>query len=41
MNSTSLGNDNHINDALATVGDAILKSLIADFLYINVSQLKG
>ena len=31
MNSTSLGNDNHINDALATVGDAILKSLIADF----------
>lgn len=40
MNSTSLGNDNHINDALATVGDAILKSLIADFLYINVSQLK-
>lgn len=41
MNSTSLGNDNHINDALATVGDAILKSLIADFLYVNVSQLKG
>lgn len=23
MNSTSLGNDNHINDALATLGDAI------------------
>lgn len=41
MNSTSLGNDNHINDALATVGDAILKSLIADFLYVNVSQFKG
>lgn len=41
MNSTFLGNDNHINDALATVGDAILKSLIADFLYVNVSQFKG
>lgn len=41
MNSTSLGNDNHVNDALATVGDAILKSLIADYLYVNVSQLKG
>ena len=41
MNSTPLGNDNHINDALATVGDAILKSLIADFLYVNGSKLKG
>lgn len=41
MNSTALGNDNHVNDALATVGDAILKSMIADYLYKNVSQTKG
>ena len=41
MNSTSLGNDVHYNDALATVGDAVLKSLIADYLYQNVTKSKS